>query len=431
VSHLQFIFFALVLASLAGCAGSGRQGRWGGDAFPGVPFYLGAYNLPHELGPDGRSSSNLDGKSQLHVLVDVIYANLQFVLDDSGYQARFETSIAVMNEAGTVAVRDVSKQIFVDNFAATASKEGFERVGVVLEVAPGDYQLVASVTDKNSLGSRVRHANVRVKNFQTRPGSARWVAVSDIMFFDRLPEAEVLPAQSMPGYRGNYPEEFYAVAQLISNDPQSLVEVTYQLNAPSGEVLLENQLLHSVARDGKWLEIRLRQEDLRVGENQLEIRVRSGNATDLARRRFVVRWSGLPTSATSLDEAIEQLRYVASRSEMPDMRKTTEAEKKVWFQDFWQQRDPTPGTPENELQEEYYARVAEANKRFYVEGGGKGWRTDRGRILILYGFPDNVSREASYRNFTVTYEIWYYESIGRRFIFREEGSGRYILVAVQ
>jgi GWxTD domain-containing protein len=416
VLRLQSTFSLLALASLMGCAGPSRHAGWGADGLSGTAFYLGAYSLP----------SRLDGKSQLYVLVDVAYADLQFVLNNEGYQARFEISIALMNQAGTEVVRDVQRQIFVDNFAATASRERFERVGVSFDPPPGDYQLVVSVTDKNSSGRRVRRGGVRAKEFRSQP-----VAVSDIMFFDHLPETEIVPAQTLPGYRGNYPEEFYAVARITASNPQSSLEINYKLHAPTGEVILKDQFTHAIARDGEWLKIKLRRDDLRVGENQLEVQVQSGNAKDQAHKRFLLRWSGMPETTSSLDDAIEQLGYVASRGEASRMRKAAEAEKKKWFEEFWTQRDPTPSTPENELQEEYYARVAEANRRFYVEGRDRGWRTDRGRIFILYGPPDNVSRETSYRDFTVTYEIWYYEAIGRRFIFRDDGSGRYTLIAMR
>src|SRR5204863_9772888 len=66
--------------------------------------------------------------------------------------------------------------------------------------------------------------------------------------------------------------------------------------------------------------------------------------------------------------------------------------KRNYLRTFWQRRDPTPGTPENEVETAYYAKIAEANKRFREGGAASvpGWRTDRGRILIRYGEPDEV-----------------------------------------
>src|SRR3984893_13883906 len=55
---------------------------------------------------------------------------------------------------------------------------------------------------------------------------------------------------------------------------------------------------------------------------------------------------------------------------------------------FWLRRDPTPGTAENEFKEEHYRRLAYANEHFAQ--AVPGWETDRGRIYILYGPPDEI-----------------------------------------
>ena len=56
--------------------------------------------------------------------------------------------------------------------------------------------------------------------------------------------------------------------------------------------------------------------------------------------------------------------------------------------DFWQRRDPTPGSNLNAVKKEYFRRMEIADKRF--KGISKGSQTDRGRILILYGEPETI-----------------------------------------
>jgi GWxTD domain-containing protein len=56
---------------------------------------------------------------------------------------------------------------------------------------------------------------------------------------------------------------------------------------------------------------------------------------------------------------------------------------------FWLCRDPTPDTYENEFKEEHYRRIAYANDHFAAQE--PGWKTDRGRIYIVYDPPDHVS----------------------------------------
>lgn len=70
----------------------------------------------------------------------------------------------------------------------------------------------------------------------------------------------------------------------------------------------------------------------------------------------------------------------------------TEDDRGRFIEDFWRRRDPDPKTPQNEYKLEYARRVALADKRFGT-GGLSGWRTDRGKILILLGPPNDIQRD--------------------------------------
>ncbi len=70
-------------------------------------------------------------------------------------------------------------------------------------------------------------------------------------------------------------------------------------------------------------------------------------------------------------------------------RLRTNEERKHFIAQFWLRRDPTPGTERNEFQEEHYRRIKYANDNFAADGIA-GWRTDRGRIYIVYGPADEI-----------------------------------------
>jgi GWxTD domain-containing protein len=65
---------------------------------------------------------------------------------------------------------------------------------------------------------------------------------------------------------------------------------------------------------------------------------------------------------------------------------SNDEERDNFIEAFWQRRDPTPDTEENEYKEEHYRRIAYANEHYAA--GIPGWKTDRGRIYIMYGPPD-------------------------------------------
>jgi GWxTD domain-containing protein len=72
---------------------------------------------------------------------------------------------------------------------------------------------------------------------------------------------------------------------------------------------------------------------------------------------------------------------------------SNDEERDSFIEAFWQRRDPTPDTEENEYKEEHYRRIAYANEHFAA--GIPGWKSDRGRIYIMYGAADEVDSHPS------------------------------------
>ena len=83
----------------------------------------------------------------------------------------------------------------------------------------------------------------------------------------------------------------------------------------------------------------------------------------------------------------EEVPYIITDEERSAfLQLQTNEEREQFIEAFWQRRDPTPDTVENEFKEEHYRRIAYTNERF--SSGIPGWRTDRGRIYIMWGPPD-------------------------------------------
>jgi len=72
---------------------------------------------------------------------------------------------------------------------------------------------------------------------------------------------------------------------------------------------------------------------------------------------------------------------------------SNDEERDQFIEQFWLRRDPTPDTPENEYKEEHYRRIAYSNEHF--PAGKPGWMTDRGRIYIVFGPPDEIDSHPS------------------------------------
>jgi len=115
----------------------------------------------------------------------------------------------------------------------------------------------------------------------------------------------------------------------------------------------------------------------------------------------------------------KDVTYVITDEERKAFKKlATDDERERFIEEFWRRRDPDPDTDENEFKEEYYERIAYANEHF--SSGIPGWKTDRGRIWIMYGKPDELeshpmggnydrpSYEGGGNTSTYPFEIWFY-----------------------
>ncbi len=115
----------------------------------------------------------------------------------------------------------------------------------------------------------------------------------------------------------------------------------------------------------------------------------------------------------------KDVAYIITEEERKAFKKlATDDERERFIEDFWRRRDPDPDTDENEFREEYYERIAYANEHF--ASGIPGWKTDRGRIWIMYGKPDETETHPSGGSYqrepqegggsTTTYpfERWFY-----------------------
>jgi GWxTD domain-containing protein len=115
----------------------------------------------------------------------------------------------------------------------------------------------------------------------------------------------------------------------------------------------------------------------------------------------------------------KDVAYIITPQERDAFKKLKTNEEREQFIDiFWRRRDPDPDTDENEYREEFYERIAYANEHY--SSGIPGWKTDRGRVYIMYGKPDEVETHPMGGHYdrpsyhgggsTTTYpfEIWFY-----------------------
>ena len=135
-------------------------------------------------------------------------------------------------------------------------------------------------------------------------------------------------------------------------------------------------------------------------------------------------------SEEELDDLFNKAKYIAKEAEKDKYEALTTLEaKREFMYTFWKARDENPSDDKNQYYQDYLKRISEANAR-YSAGKKDGWKTDRGRVYLIYGQPSEIERYPNQIE-TKPYEIWKYESLegGVVFVFGDlTGYNDYLLL---
>lgn len=152
--------------------------------------------------------------------------------------------------------------------------------------------------------------------------------------------------------------------------------------------------------------------------------------------------SGLPSdlladlqqrTAEELDQEYEYMRYFSDKDEIEFYQNLENKEAKLQFiAELWLKQAREEDAQATVYRNGYLARVEQAKKEFKSMREGEGWKSDQGRVFILYGPPNNIERVAS-SSANKPYQIWFYDSLrgqgGVEFVFADRfGFRRYELL---
>ncbi len=351
----------------------------------------------------------------------------------SGFAA-FRLEVTVADQSGTVLTRGGGTQRVDWSALQVAGGASVEPLSG-MALAPGTYTIRASVRD--SASGRTQAVQTSVVAFAARP------AASDLLLAYGVRRAQPGDTQPAAG-EVRKGELFIATSPDVRLSPthaalayycevyrDSAVALPWRLQVvtPDGRALLSTAPAQTaIGAGGGVLTGSLDLTGLPPGTYRLALL--AGAGSDTVSRVGAFQMGGFEAeqhvatatqaaaepndpfvrlSETQMDTLEAPLIYLAAGSELAVYASLTVEGKRRFLRDFWRKRDPTPETPANERMAAFYKRIGDANTR-YREGGAAsipGWRTDRGRIFILYGAPDEMLRRpqsgASY-----PWEMWKY-----------------------
>ena len=358
---------------------------------------------------------------RIDVIARVPFDAVQFLKKEESFESKFELSIGILNsEEKKIAGKISSYSLTSGEFRQTISPKAFELVKESFFVKPGEYSCEVSVTDMDTHKS----GRQTIKLDLTRIGEG--VVLSDLLLVDpkNMNDLSAGGIPRIPPHLSNTDTVFYIYyeARVTPGEYDLTVDIITE-----DEKSLSNETLFGASTEGVIKEV-LKLLRPASSENRFKIQLlleqgEKNSTTDLV---VESRWRGLTSHISDVDDAIDQARYIASSKEYKKLRKAKKGKKEEIFKEFWQKRDPSPDTRENELMDEYYRRVQYTNNKF--GSWQNGWKTPMGMIFILFGPPDDIEINLHARDGR-SYQRWHYYAVSRSFLFIDfNGFGDYELV---
>lgn len=434
----KFIFILLI--GLALCSGVAGQYQRRGDESKASKGRQVRMELPMDY---AIFQSETAGKLRLEVYMQVFNPFLDFISEGSGYSASYTLEVAVYdkkkNQAGFES-RD--KSVKVESKDKTKSLVDFRTSQYNFDLEPGKYELILTLKNKNTKRVLTRSKKLKLK---LKDYVDKHPRLSEIEFVQAASAGTEKLGSFAKGNLQVIPSVTRTFGGVEDNNRVIYYLELYQGTEPVDSVKMISLLRHNrrgklsyrdsltVAMDQNTIrQIRdISLDDLPPGEYKLEVTLLGRRNKKLDKKEASFRVAMTPEAALKHDykTLVKQLAYIAEKDEADSLLELeTLGDKKNGFREFWKRRDPTPGSAENEYKQEFYRRVRHANRTFaYMRRDG--WQTDRGRIYIVFGHPDQLE-DWPYSPNSPPYQEWHYYRDGRykRFLFVDENEdGEYRL----
>lgn len=409
-----FLFFILVFT--VGINAQPDQGK-PQDYSREPVFYFDIYNF----------YSGDSANTKVDFFLQLPFEKLSFIKAGEKFRAEYSVSVTVNDENKLKLITEKSwtEKIELMDFNKTNSKSDYNLSARSFKLAPGKYYFTILVEDLDSRKEYRAEAEVPVRTFDQE------LAISDIMLISSKTTSETGTVKIVPNLSRNVAAQkggipiFFEVYSSAERD----LELTYTIVDTKNNPLFTDKKIEKLKTGNTQLFYTFDFKDAGMGEYRMVISAPfvDDNTVVVSTKSFFSRWSGMPATAKDLEKASDQMIYIAGPDEIDFIQDGKDfAEKLDRFMEFWEKKDPTQGTPENEVFNEYYRRIEFANKNF--KQMLEGWRSDMGMVYITLGSPNNVERHP-FEYDSKPYEVWDYYDINRRFIFVDQtGFGDYRLV---
>ncbi|MFQ5864800.1 MAG: GWxTD domain-containing protein [bacterium] len=411
-------------------------------AFISLPTLVFPLPIDYSIDPQSYSFEFLsfkaedDEKSYVEIFCQIPTQNLQFVSSNGEFCASYELSIALFDWKEYRVVgsthRDTVKASAIENI------DPFKLVRFTFLVESGNYEAQVRFTDLASQYCFTFKKKLNVPDY----GNSE-LQLSDLQIASSITAADeesilvknsrkIIP--NVPRIFGSEFNVLYVYAEIynLCYSPEKLNKefvVTFTVQNKNGFKLKSKELSYDKPGDSCVLSVGIPIDELESGLYELVLNVKDLDSAQETRKstHFNIVKPFFEFTDKEFTKFIRQLSYIASHNELDYLKSLSRNERIHGIYKFWQERDPTPGTEQNEFMLEYLRRLQYANEHFH-NIQGEGWETDQGMVYIKHGPPDYVDHIASTTK-NRTLEVWHYDQSNRKYIFVDDwGLGEFRLL---
>ena len=351
-------------------------------------------------------------------LITLSFANrsLTFNGDGGGQRAAYVVTIDVQQGSTTIRHFDAHKIIRVASFHETQRDDESVIFQQFVSVPPGTYSLSVSVRDENGGNSNVQQMPITVPRLG--PGTLSTpISVYEVKPRVRLDTVPALIAN--PRSTIVLGRDTLAGLYIEGYGLPATAKVGVAVLNDAHVVILRDTV--NLIRQGELSSALLDFPVASIGVGPVTVVTSLAGAADSVEAPLFLSF-GDEFGITSFDDLLSYLRYFVSPERIQALRAASPEQRAALWAAFWKQTDPTPSTPDNEALRDYFKRIATANMR-YREEGIPGWLTDRGKVYITLGEPDQagVPLGTSGSPGRARAEIWAYTQYNLRLIFMNQG----------
>lgn len=358
-----------------------------------------------------------------HVVFGLAFSSTSLAFtreSDTRFRAAYSVGITFDRNGQRVRVVDATETVLVSSYRETGRSDENLLFQEIVDLAPGEYVVTVSLRDVAS--QRAIEERVEMTVPALGPGRLSTplpiVQVLPRIARDSIPYLLVSPRASIvfgrdsvvPVYLESYTPNDRAL-RLVARGETGRVLWTESVEITPYQGLSSGVVQVPVSRLG-------------IGVSQLSF-VRESGADTTSTYVYVGFGDDLPVAR--FEDMLTFLRYFATPSRLDVLRDAPEERRPEAWAQFMRETDSIPNTAIHEDLREYFVRLVRANGRFREEGV-PGWMSDRGKVFVVLGEPDQVL-EPQFTDFNRNrQQLWEYRGLGLQLVFYDQtGSGRWRL----